>query len=40
MHPYKKYLESEEMRFYLDNFGFKKNQTQEKIKNFTKQQLL
>lgn len=40
MHPYKKYSESEEMRFYLDNFGFKKNPTQEKIKNYTKQQLL
>lgn len=44
MHPYKKYvdelLDSEEMKFYLDNFGFKKNPTEEKIKNYTKQQLL
>jgi 6-pyruvoyl-tetrahydropterin synthase len=44
MHEYKKYvnelLDSEEMKFYLDNFGFKKNPTVEKIKGWTKQQLL
>jgi 6-pyruvoyl-tetrahydropterin synthase len=44
MHPYKKYvdelLDSEEMKFYLDNFGFKPNPTVEKIKSWTKQQLL
>ena len=44
MQEYKKYvnelLDSVEMKFYVDNFGFKKNPTQEKIKNYTKQQLL
>ncbi len=33
-------LGSEEMNYYLDNFGFKKNPTTEKIKSWTKQQLL
>jgi len=44
MYEYKEYLntllDSEEMKFYLDNFGFKKNPTVEKIKSWTKQQLL
>lgn len=44
MNPYKKYIDElldlEEMNFYLDNFGFKPNPTVEKIKSWTKQQLL
>jgi len=40
MHPYKKYLESEEMQFYLEYFGFKPNPTVKKIKSWTKQKLL
>lgn len=40
MHPYKKYLESEEMNFYLDYYGFKKNPTEEKIKSWSKNKLI
>lgn len=40
MNPYKKYIESEEMKFYLDYFGFKKNPTEEKIKSWSKNKLI
>lgn len=44
MNEYKKYmnelLDSEEMKFYLDNFGFKKNPTEEKIRSWNKNKLI
>ena len=37
---YKRLLDSEEMQFYINHFGIKKNPTYERIKSWSKERLL